>query len=112
MPNSFHSKAEIEEAKEAVKREIRKEMKIKEGAEKLREVTSDKKSLADVATIVKKANNRLQELQQELNEINLYLLISSNKNDGKTCLQNIRRYHTWEDTDSIQVCSCRSYNLC
>ena len=82
MPNSFHTMTDVEDAKDAVKREIRKEMKIKEGAEKLREVTSDKKSLADVQTIVKKANNRLQELQQELNEINLYLLIS-NKNDGK-----------------------------
>ncbi|XP_052789265.1 serine/threonine-protein kinase N2-like isoform X2 [Mya arenaria] len=78
MPNSTHSTAEIEEAKEAIKREIRKEMKIKEGAEKLKEVTTDKKSLADVHTIVKKANNRLQQLQEELNEINLYLLVSSN----------------------------------
>jgi protein kinase N len=77
MPNSFHSKAEIEEAREAVKKEIRKEMKIKEGAEKLREATSDKKSLAHVQTIVKKANNRLQELQQELNELSTYLLVSN-----------------------------------
>ncbi|KAH3779309.1 serine/threonine-protein kinase N2-like isoform X2 [Dreissena polymorpha] len=80
MPNALHSKEDFEEAKEAVKKEIRKEMKIKEGAEKLREATSDKKSLADVNTIVKKANNRLQQLQQELNEINLYLLVSGSSN--------------------------------
>jgi len=88
FPSPSHSTAEIEEAKEAIKREIRKEMKIKEGAEKLREATSDKKSLADVNTIVKKANNRLQELQQELNEMNLYLLVSNNsshKIEGKRC---------------------------
>ena len=52
-------------------------MKIKEGAEKLKEATSDKKSLAHVSTIVKKANNRLEELQQELKEIETYLLVAN-----------------------------------
>ena len=73
----YHTEQEIEEAKEAIKKEIRKEMKIKEGAEKLREATSDKKSLAHVNTIVKKANNRLEELQQELKEIETYLLVAN-----------------------------------
>lgn len=77
MPNSFHSKAEIEEAIDSVKKEIRKEMKIKEGAERLREATNDKKSLNHIQSIVKKANNRLQELQQELNELSTYLLVSN-----------------------------------
>ncbi|KAL4218900.1 Serine/threonine-protein kinase N2 [Mactra antiquata] len=77
MPNSFHSKAEIEEAIDSVKKEIRKEMKIKEGAERLREATNDKKSLSHIQSIVKKANNRLQELQQELNELSTYLLVSN-----------------------------------
>lgn len=75
--SAYHTEQEIEEAKEATKKEIRKEMKIKEGAEKLREATSDKKSLAHVNTIVKKANNRLEELQQELKEIETYLLVAN-----------------------------------
>ena len=101
MPNSFHSKAEIEEAREAVKKEIRKEMKIKEGAEKLREATSDKKSLAHVQTIVKKANNRLQELQQELNELSTYLLVSNSLTgdviDGEFCklFLDLYRFISW-----------------
>ena len=67
----------IEETKEAVKREIRKEMKIKEGAEKLREATSDKETLAHVKIIVKKANDRLQELQRELQDLNACFLMTN-----------------------------------
>ncbi|KAJ8300135.1 hypothetical protein KUTeg_021654 [Tegillarca granosa] len=67
----------LEEIREHLKKEIRKEMKIKEGAEKLKEATSDKKSISDVQSIVKKTNNKLKELQQELQEINAYLLVSN-----------------------------------
>lgn len=67
----------LEELRENLKKEIRKEMKIKEGAEKLKEATTDKKSLSDVNTIVKKANSKLKELQSELQEINSNLLVSN-----------------------------------
>ncbi|XP_045203432.2 serine/threonine-protein kinase N2-like isoform X2 [Mercenaria mercenaria] len=100
MPNSFHSKAEIEEAREAVKKEIRKEMKIKEGAEKLREATTDKKSLAHVQTIVKKANNRLQELQQELNELSTYLLVSNSL--GGDIIDDVRSPEIHKDSGVVR----------
>ncbi|XP_062621740.1 serine/threonine-protein kinase N2-like [Saccostrea cucullata] len=67
----------LDEMREHLKKEIRKEMKIKEGAEKLREVTTDKKSMSDVQSIVKKSNNKLKELQNDLQEINAYLLVSN-----------------------------------
>ena len=41
-----------------------KELKIKEGAENLKKATSDRRSLANVNTMVKKANNKLFDLQQ------------------------------------------------
>ncbi|XP_012946173.1 serine/threonine-protein kinase N2 [Aplysia californica] len=66
----------LEEIKEYLKKEIRKEMKIKEGAEKLREASSDKKTLQNVSSIVKKANSKLSELHQELQELNAYLLVT------------------------------------
>ncbi|GFN73542.1 serine/threonine-protein kinase n2 [Plakobranchus ocellatus] len=66
----------LEEIKEYLKKEIRKEMKIKEGAEKLREASNDKKTLQNVSSIVKKANAKLQELHQQLQELNAYLLIT------------------------------------
>lgn len=65
----------LEDLREQLKKEIRKEMKIKEGAEKLREATNDKKSISDVQIIVKKSNTKLKELQQELQELDLYLLL-------------------------------------
>lgn len=67
----------LEGMREHLKKEIRKEMKIKEGAEKLKEVTTDKKSLSDVQSIVKKSNNKLKELQNDLQEINAYMLVSN-----------------------------------
>ncbi|XP_055896064.1 serine/threonine-protein kinase N2-like isoform X5 [Biomphalaria glabrata] len=67
----------LEEIKEYLKKEIRKEMKIKEGAEKLREASTDKKTLQNVSSIVKKANTKLQELHQELQELSAYLLVTN-----------------------------------
>lgn len=49
---------------------------IKEGAEKLREVTTDRRSLNDVASIVKKSNNKLAELKSELHELESQILIT------------------------------------
>ncbi|XP_055324957.1 serine/threonine-protein kinase N isoform X2 [Sitodiplosis mosellana] len=66
----------LEEIKEAIRREIRKELKIKEGAEKLREVTTDRRSLSDVASIVKKSNSKLAELKSELHELESQILLT------------------------------------
>ncbi|XP_074655904.1 serine/threonine-protein kinase N2-like isoform X2 [Tubulanus polymorphus] len=68
---------QLEEIKESLKKEIRKELKIKEGAENLRKVTTDRKSLANVNTMVKKANCKLSELHQELQELNAHLLMAN-----------------------------------
>ncbi|RZF32316.1 hypothetical protein LSTR_LSTR001780 [Laodelphax striatellus] len=66
----------LEELKELIRREIRKELKIKEGAEKLREVATDRKSLSDVAHIVKKSNSKLGELQAELHELESQIILT------------------------------------
>lgn len=74
----------LEELKEHIRREIRKELKIKEGAEKLREVAKDRRSLADVATIVKKANNKLAELQAELQELESQIILTQGQTAPNT----------------------------
>uniref|UniRef100_A0A8D8UZD6 protein kinase C n=1 Tax=Cacopsylla melanoneura TaxID=428564 RepID=A0A8D8UZD6_9HEMI len=66
----------LEELKEHIRKEIRKELKIKEGAEKLREVARDRKSLSDVATIVKKSNSKLSELHNELQELESQIIMT------------------------------------
>ncbi|KAL9918228.1 serine/threonine-protein kinase N isoform 8-T13 [Glossina fuscipes fuscipes] len=74
----------LEEIKEAIRREIRKELKIKEGAEKLREVAKDRRSLNDVATIVKKSNSKIAELKSELQELESQILLTQ----GNTAVTN------------------------
>lgn len=74
----------LEELKEHIRREIRKELKIKEGAEKLREVAKDRRSLADVATIVKKANTKLAELQAELQELESQIILTQGQTAPNT----------------------------
>jgi len=65
----------LQEVLEDLKREIQKELKIKEGAENLRKATTDKKALEEVNRLVKKANNKLEELHQELHEVNARLFL-------------------------------------
>ncbi|XP_040854928.1 serine/threonine-protein kinase N2 isoform X3 [Ochotona curzoniae] len=66
----------LDDVKDRIKREIRKELKIKEGAENLRKVTTDKKSLAYVDNILKKSNKKLEELHHKLQELNAHIVVS------------------------------------
>ena len=50
---------------------------MQEGAENLRKVARDKKSVSDVNTIVKKSNSKLTEMHQELQELESQILVSS-----------------------------------
>ncbi|KAK2159070.1 hypothetical protein LSH36_159g06031 [Paralvinella palmiformis] len=72
----------LKEIEDSIKRDILKEMKIKEGAENLRKATSDKKSLANVNSIVKAANSKLDDLNRELQDVRAYLLMSNSVNQG------------------------------
>ena len=67
----------LKELEETIRRRILTEMKIKEGAENMRRATNDKKSLAHVRTIVNEANNTLHNLNQELNDVRTYLLMTN-----------------------------------
>nr|XP_034191005.1 serine/threonine-protein kinase N isoform X4 [Osmia lignaria] len=66
----------LDELREHIRREIRKELKIKAGAEKLREVATDRKALSDVASIVKKSNSKLNELQAELQQLESQIILT------------------------------------
>lgn len=56
---------------------------IKEGAEKLREVAKDRRALSDVASIVKKSNNKLAELKSELHELESQIILTQANSNGK-----------------------------
>ncbi|XP_023247954.1 serine/threonine-protein kinase N isoform X2 [Copidosoma floridanum] len=68
--------ARLDELREHIRREIRKELKIKAGAEKLREVATDRKALSDVAAMVKMSNSKLSELQAELQQLESQIILT------------------------------------
>ncbi|XP_059848059.1 serine/threonine-protein kinase N2 [Hypanus sabinus] len=70
---SFQQK--LDEAKEQIKREIRKELKIKEGAENLRKVTTDKKNLSNVELVLKNSNRKLEKLHEQLQELDAHIVV-------------------------------------
>lgn len=78
----------LEELKEIIRREIRKELKIKEGAEKLRGVSTDRRSLNHVATIVKNSNWKLAELKNELSELESQIILSQGHTTPSTPASN------------------------
>ncbi|XP_028407651.1 serine/threonine-protein kinase N2-like isoform X4 [Dendronephthya gigantea] len=53
-----------------LKTEIRRQLKIKEGAENFKKATTDKKSLTQCNSILKEANTKLQELHYQLQDMN------------------------------------------
>ena len=68
-----HGNVQVEQLKESVKLEIRRELKIKEGAENLRKVSTDKKILAQTNQAIKQSNVKLQELHERLQELNAHI---------------------------------------
>uniref|UniRef100_A0A8B9Q7R2 Protein kinase C n=1 Tax=Apteryx owenii TaxID=8824 RepID=A0A8B9Q7R2_APTOW len=62
------------ERKELIRRAIQKELKIKEGAENLRKVTTDKKNLVHIEHVLKSSNQKLEQLHWELQELNARII--------------------------------------
>ncbi|KAG8447978.1 hypothetical protein GDO86_015182 [Hymenochirus boettgeri] len=75
---------QLEDSRDHLKREIQKELKIKEGAENLRKVSTDKKHLGHVDSQLRASNRRLQELHHKLQELNGRIVIMEKdcKQDG------------------------------
>uniref|UniRef100_A0A8C5QZJ8 protein kinase C n=1 Tax=Leptobrachium leishanense TaxID=445787 RepID=A0A8C5QZJ8_9ANUR len=61
---------QLENSREQLKREIQRELKIKEGAENLRKVSTDKKHQSHVESQLRASNRRLQDLHRQLQELN------------------------------------------
>ncbi|XP_071980709.1 serine/threonine-protein kinase N3 isoform X4 [Engystomops pustulosus] len=75
---------QLEDSREQLKREIQRELKIKEGAENLRKVSTDKKHQSHVESQLKTSNRRLQELHRQLQELNgrIVRMEKDTKQDG------------------------------
>ena len=73
----------LKEEEERIRKEIQKELKIKEGAENLRRASTVQKTSgkSDISAEIKRLNARLEDLNQELEEIRTFQLMTS---DGST----------------------------
>lgn len=67
----------LREKEEAIRRDILKQMKLKEGAEKLHRAATDRKSAGDAQVIIKQAGSRLIELNDELQDVSAYLIMAN-----------------------------------
>lgn len=75
----------LEGVKGLIRREIQKELKIKEGTENLRKVMTNKKNLAHVENILKSSNQKLERLHWELQELNAQIVVMDTDNLRGEC---------------------------
>jgi len=73
-PNEIREK--LRENEQRVRKEIQTELKVKEGAENMRRAYSDRKSVANVGTMIKNSVSRIEELNQELEDVRTLLLMT------------------------------------
>uniref|UniRef100_A0A4W4HQ82 protein kinase C n=1 Tax=Electrophorus electricus TaxID=8005 RepID=A0A4W4HQ82_ELEEL len=65
----------LDEQRERIRREIRKELKIKEGAENLRRATTDKRNAQQVENQLRTSNRRLDSLHAQLQELDAHIVV-------------------------------------
>uniref|UniRef100_A0A8C5BRI1 protein kinase C n=1 Tax=Gadus morhua TaxID=8049 RepID=A0A8C5BRI1_GADMO len=66
----------LDESREQIRRDIRRELKIKEGAENLRRATTDKRNVQQVASQLRSSNTRLDALHAQLQELDAHIVSS------------------------------------
>ncbi|XP_061567063.1 serine/threonine-protein kinase N1b isoform X2 [Cololabis saira] len=65
----------LDEHRERIRREIRKELKIKEGAENLRRATTDKRNAQQVDSQLRSSKRKLESLQAQLQELDAHIVV-------------------------------------
>jgi len=71
----------LEEIKNFLRNELKKQFKLQEGAEKMRMATqaADKKRLGSLNTVIKETNVKIEELNQELLDLNSFMVITQSE---------------------------------
>ncbi|XP_061606249.1 serine/threonine-protein kinase N1-like isoform X2 [Phyllopteryx taeniolatus] len=72
----------LDEYRERIRREIRKELKIKEGAENLRRATTDKRNAQQVDSQLRSSKRKLECLHAQLQELDAHIVVKGhNENE-------------------------------
>ncbi|XP_037545364.1 serine/threonine-protein kinase N1 [Nematolebias whitei] len=72
----------LDEHREKIRREIRKELKIKEGADNLRRAITDKRNAQQVDSQLRSSKRKLESLQAQLQELDAHIVVKG-PNDNK-----------------------------
>uniref|UniRef100_A0A674MFL7 protein kinase C n=1 Tax=Takifugu rubripes TaxID=31033 RepID=A0A674MFL7_TAKRU len=75
----------LDEQREKIRREIRKELKIKEGAENLRRATTDKRNAQQVDSQLRSSNRRLENLHDQLQELDAHIVVKGGEENKGEC---------------------------
>lgn len=78
----------LEEQRERIRREIRKELKIKEGAENLRRATTDKRNAHQVENQLRSSNRKLDDLHTQLQELDAHIVVKGGDENKDECPQS------------------------
>uniref|UniRef100_A0A8C3ANP3 protein kinase C n=1 Tax=Cyclopterus lumpus TaxID=8103 RepID=A0A8C3ANP3_CYCLU len=74
----------LDEHRERIRREIRKELKIKEGAENLRRATTDKRNAQQVDSQIRSFKRKLESLQAQLQELEAHIVVKGTDDNKET----------------------------
>ena len=66
---------ELKDMEQKLRKSIQMELKVKEGAEAIRRAYGDRRSSANVGSVIKDSATRFDELSQELQEVQTFLLM-------------------------------------
>ena len=74
----------LDEHRERIRREIRKELKIKEGAENLRRATTDKRNAQQVESQIRSSKRKLESLHSQLQELDAHIVVKGHDDNKGT----------------------------
>lgn len=80
----------LDEHRERIRREIRKELKIKEGAENLRRATTDKRNAQQVDSQLRSSKRKLESLHAQLQELDAHIVVKG-PDDNKGAVSNVEK---------------------
>uniref|UniRef100_A0AAZ3PGH9 protein kinase C n=1 Tax=Oncorhynchus tshawytscha TaxID=74940 RepID=A0AAZ3PGH9_ONCTS len=85
----------LDEQRERIRREIRKELKIKEGADNLRRATTDKRN---VDSQLRSSNRKLEDLHAQLQELDAHIMVKGgDDNKGMFLNDSIHTFMSSQD---------------
>uniref|UniRef100_A0A1A8E478 protein kinase C n=1 Tax=Nothobranchius kadleci TaxID=1051664 RepID=A0A1A8E478_NOTKA len=78
----------LDEHRERIRKEIRKELKIKEGAENLRRAITDKRNAQQVDSQLRSSKRKLESLQAQLQELDAHIVVKGGEESKDECPQS------------------------